>query len=129
MNASRTSCFSIELARIRTSKTLTSSQHCFKLRSAVRSQGSLPRAPPADRFSGLVLSDQESRHELPALPIIVDHRAGRANGAWLPAFPVPGVRAAVQRADRHGAEPGPGADRHHVPRGLLAAALQAEPAR
>src|SRR3954469_21469462 len=82
--------------------------------SSVRFQGSLPRAPPADRFSGLVLSDQESRHELPALPIIVDHRAGRANGAWLPALPVPGLRAAVQRADRHGAEPGPGADRHRV---------------
>src|SRR4051794_35052779 len=95
---------------------------------SVRSQGSLPRAPPADRFSGPVLSDQESRHELPALPIVVDHRAGRANGSWLPALPVPGVRATIQRADRHGAEPGPGPDRHRVPRGLLAAALQAEPA-
>src|SRR3954467_15095070 len=63
---------------------------------SVRSQGSLPRAPPADRFSGPVLSDQESRHELPALPIIVDHRAGRANGSWLPALPVPRLRAAVQ---------------------------------
>src|SRR3954469_7474496 len=64
----------------------------------VRSWGSLPRAPPADRFSGPVLRDQESRHELPALPIIVDHRAGRANGSWLSAIPVPGLRAAVQRA-------------------------------
>src|SRR3954469_13370492 len=64
----------------------------------VRSWGSLPRAPPADRFSGPVLRDQESRHELPALPIIVDRRAGRANCAGLPALPVPGVRAAVQRA-------------------------------
>src|SRR3954452_8329539 len=34
MNASRTSCFSIELARIRISNALTSAQHCFKLRSA-----------------------------------------------------------------------------------------------
>src|SRR3954465_11558956 len=93
---------------------------------SVRSQGSLPRAPPADRFSDPVLRDQESRHELPALPIIVDRRAGRANGTWLPALPVPGVRAAIQRADRHSAEPGPGPDRHRVP--LLAAALQAEPA-
>jgi transposase-like protein len=44
------------------------------------------------------LRDQESHHELPALPIIVDYRAAGANGSWLPAFPVPGVRAAVQRA-------------------------------
>src|SRR3954470_13358104 len=86
---------------------------------SVRSQGSLPRAPPADRFSGPVLSDQESRHELPALPIIVDHRAGGANGSWLPAFPMPGVWAAVQRADRHGAEPGSGPDRHRVPKPRL----------
>src|SRR4051812_41198545 len=93
---------------------------------SVRSQGSLPRAPPADRFSGPVLRDQESRHELPALPIIVDHRAGRANGSWLPALSVPGLRAAVQRADWHGGEPGPSPDRHRV--SLLAAALQAEPA-
>jgi 3-hydroxy acid dehydrogenase / malonic semialdehyde reductase len=34
MNASRTNCFSIELARIRISNALTSTQHCFKLRSA-----------------------------------------------------------------------------------------------
>ena len=34
MNASRTSCFSIELARIRISNALTFAQHCFKLRSA-----------------------------------------------------------------------------------------------
>src|SRR3954471_22524447 len=34
MNASRTNCFSIELARIRISNALTSAQHCFKLRSA-----------------------------------------------------------------------------------------------
>src|SRR4051812_7670493 len=36
MNASRTNCFSIELARIRISNALTSAQHCFKLRSAVQ---------------------------------------------------------------------------------------------
>src|SRR3954454_21495967 len=34
MNASRTNCFSIELARIRISNALTSAQHCSKLRSA-----------------------------------------------------------------------------------------------
>src|SRR5688500_12388697 len=34
MNVSRTNCFSIELARIRISNALTSTQHCFKLRSA-----------------------------------------------------------------------------------------------
>jgi putative transposase len=34
------------------------------------------------------------------------------------------VRAAVQRADRHGAQPGPGPDRHRVPGGLLEVALQ-----
>src|SRR3954465_10071289 len=90
---------------------------------SVRSQGSLPRAPPADRFSGPVLSDQESRHELPALPIIIDHRAGRANGSWLPALPVP---SAGGGSTSDGAEPGSGPDRHRVP--LLAAALQAEPA-
>src|SRR4051794_3354522 len=36
MNASRTNCFSIELARIRISNALTSAQHCSKLRSAGR---------------------------------------------------------------------------------------------
>jgi putative transposase len=35
---------------------------------------------------------------------------------------------AVQRADRHGAEPGPGPDRHRVPGCLLEVTLQAEPA-
>jgi hypothetical protein len=99
-----------------------------KLAGSVRSQDSLPRAPPVDRFSGPVLSDQESRHELPTLPIIVDHRAGGANGSWLPAFPVPGVRATIQRADRNGAEPGLSSDRHRVPGRLLEVALQAEPA-
>jgi len=69
------------------------------------------------------LRDQESRHELPALPIVIDYRAGRANGSWLPAFPLPGLRATVQRADRHGLEPGPGSDRHRVPGRLLEAAL------
>ena len=49
-------------------------------------------------------------------------------GSWLPAFPVPGVWAAVQRADWHGAEPGPSPDRHRVSGGLLTVALQAEPA-
>src|SRR3954447_26335876 len=39
MNASRTSCFSIELAKIRISNALTSVQHCFKLRSAGGYQG------------------------------------------------------------------------------------------
>src|SRR3954462_3105340 len=34
MNESRTSCFSIELARIRVSNALTFSQNCFKLRRA-----------------------------------------------------------------------------------------------
>jgi hypothetical protein len=44
------------------------------------------------------LSDQECHHELPALPIVVDQRAGGANGSWFPALPLPGLRAAVQRA-------------------------------
>jgi hypothetical protein len=86
-------------------------------------------ATTAGRFPGHVSRDRENHHELPALPLVVDQRAGGANGSWLPALPVPGVRAAVQRADRHGAEPGPGADRHHVSRGFLEVALQAEPAR
>src|SRR5688572_13545793 len=81
------------------------------------------------RFSDLVLSNQESHHELLALPLIVDHRAGGADGSWLPALPLPGVWATVQRADRHDAKPGPSADRHCVSRGLLEAPLQAEPAR
>jgi hypothetical protein len=49
--------------------------------------------------------------------------------SWLPALRLPGLRAAVQRADWHGAEPGPGPSRHRVPGRLLAAARQAEPAR
>jgi hypothetical protein len=43
---------------------------------SVRSRGSLPKAPSLDRFPGHVLRDRESRHELPALPLVVDHRAG-----------------------------------------------------
>src|SRR3954471_9257681 len=90
---------------------------------SVRSRGSLPRAPPADRFPSPFLSDQESRHGLPALPLVVDPRAGGPSGSWLPALyrfalakaSVPELRAAVQRADRHGAEPGPGSNRHRVP--------------
>src|SRR4051794_4818342 len=54
-------------------------------------------------------------HEVPALPVSVDHRTGGADRARLPAVPVPGLRTAVQRADRHGAEPGPGAERPCVP--------------
>ena len=38
------------------------------------------------------------------------------------------IAAAIQRADRHGAEPGPGPDRHRVPGRLQEAALQVEPA-
>src|SRR4051794_39544037 len=38
MNASRTNCFSIELARTRISNVLTSTQHCFKLRSAAQAE-------------------------------------------------------------------------------------------
>ena len=63
---------------------------------SVRSRGSLPGKALADRFSGPFLSDQESCHGLPALPLVVDHRAGRPNGSWLPALLLPGVRAAVQ---------------------------------
>src|SRR3954453_10708577 len=96
---------------------------------SVRFRSSLPRAPPADRFPSPFLSDQESRHGLPALPLVVDHRAGGPNGPWFPALLLPRLRAAVQRADRHGAQPGPGPDRHRVSRGLLEIALQAEPAR
>jgi len=75
-----------------------------------------------------VLSNQECDHGLPALPLVVDHRARGPNGSWFPALSLPGLRAAVQRADRHGAEPGPGPDRHRVPGGLLEIALQVEPA-
>ena len=77
---------------------------------SVRFQGSLPRAPSENRFSDCILSDQENCHGLPALPLVVDHRAGGANGSWLSALPVPGVRAAVQRANWYGAQPGPGPD-------------------
>jgi hypothetical protein len=42
---------------------------------SVRSQGSLPRVPPADRFSGPRFEHQECHHELPALPFVVDYRA------------------------------------------------------
>jgi hypothetical protein len=38
-----------------------------------------------------VLSDQECHHELPALPVVIDSRVGRANSSWLPAFPISGV--------------------------------------
>jgi hypothetical protein len=44
-------------------------------RGSVRSQGSLPRVPPADRFSGPRFEHQECHHELPTLPFVVDYRA------------------------------------------------------
>ena len=47
-----------------------------------------------------LLRDQESCHGLPVLPLVVNQRAGGANGTWLPTFPVPGLRATVQRANR-----------------------------
>src|SRR3954463_13349354 len=55
-----------------------------------------------------------------------------ATGADRPGLspvPLPYVRQAVQRALRHSAEPDPISLRRHRPRGALAPALQAEPAR
>src|SRR3954471_310492 len=53
----------------------------------------------------------------------------RAHRPGLPPVPLPRVRQAVQRALRHSAEPGPAPLRRHRPRGALAPALQADPAR
>ena len=44
-------------------------------------------------------------------------------GSWFPALPLPGLRAAVQRANRDGIEPGSGAARHRIPDRFLAASL------
>jgi hypothetical protein len=44
-------------------------------------------------------------------------------GSWFPALPLPGLRAAVQRANRDGAEPRSGAARHRIPDRFLAASL------
>jgi hypothetical protein len=44
-------------------------------------------------------------------------------GSWFPALPLPGLRAAVQRANRDGIEPDSGAARYRVPDRLLAASL------
>src|SRR3954453_1531515 len=51
------------------------------LRAACRErpQGIVPRS---------ILRGQESRHGLPALPLVLDHRARGANGSWLPAVSV-----------------------------------------
>jgi nitrite reductase/ring-hydroxylating ferredoxin subunit len=53
------------------------------LDGSVRSRGSLPGELSMNRFSDLVLSNQESHHGLPALPLIVDHQAAgfMASGA------------------------------------------------
>ena len=69
-------------------KTLSDRLHACP--GIVRSQGRLPRASSENRFSDPILSDQENCHGLPALPLVVDHRAAGANGSWLPALQVPG---------------------------------------
>src|SRR5215207_5876681 len=56
-------------------------------------------------------------------------RATRAHRSGLPPVPLPSLRQAVQRALRHSAEPDAVSLRRHRPRGALALALQAEPAR
>src|SRR4051794_38639647 len=55
--------------------------------------------------------------------------AARAHRPRLPSLPLPRLRQAVQRAFRHAPEPDAVSVRRHRPRGALAAALQAEPAR
>jgi hypothetical protein len=64
--------------------------------------------------------DHESHYELPALPSSL---TTEQEGSWFPALPLPELRAAVQRANRDGAEPGSGATRHRVPDRLMAASL------
>src|SRR4051795_11170967 len=54
--------------------------------------------------------------------------ATRAHRPGLPPVPLPGLRQAVQRAQRRCAEPGAIPLRRHRPRGALAPARQAEPA-
>jgi hypothetical protein len=50
------------------------------------------------------------------------------SGSELPALSVPGVRTAVQRAHRHGAQPSPGSHRHRVPGRAVETTVQVEPA-
>src|SRR3954466_14502467 len=61
MNASRTNCFSIELARIRISNALTSAQHCFKLRSAGDSFPVVPSHLTLDLDESFDRGEQELR--------------------------------------------------------------------
>src|SRR4051812_28337738 len=76
------------------------------------------------------------KNAVPALLFGQDDGALGSDGTWLSALyrfalakaSVPGLRAGIQRADRHGAEPASAANGCRFPRGLLAAALQAEPA-
>src|SRR4051812_44393199 len=58
-----------------------------------------------------------------------DNGAARADRPGLPALSLPGLRQAVQRTLRHGAEPDAVSVRRDRARGALAPALQAEPAR
>jgi hypothetical protein len=86
---------------------------------SVRSRGSLPEWPLTDRFPG-PFRRRSTRHELPALSLVVAHRTGWPNGARLPALSVPGLRTAVQRAHGHGAEPCSVPNRHCLSGGVLA---------
>src|SRR3954471_8853675 len=54
--------------------------------------------------------------------------AARAHRPGLSPVPLPRMRQAVQRAQRHSAEPDPVSVRRHRPRSALALALQARPA-
>ena len=79
MNASRTSCFSIELARIRISNALTSAQYCFKLRSAAKyhiviSSDGLPLGAVA---SAANVHDTRMFPELLRLALVVGARIAR----------------------------------------------------
>src|SRR3954470_11130184 len=123
MNASRTNCFSIELARIRISNALTSAQHCFKLRSAGAARSVSPRAAsisgqrgaaagaPIDQRLGGVVEMQPLHHRL----WVTVRALGNARGAVLLSDFIERQKAlagGARSSPTHGDPPAPGPIAH-----------------
>src|SRR5512135_492347 len=76
----------------------------------------------------LTQASMDTDDALPSLSVGDDDRTIRPDDARVSAVSLPGLPAGFQRAHWHGAQPGPGSDRHRVSGGAVAPPLQAQPA-